>query len=46
MCPPTTKIAKCVSNYLGIMKNVRKEIDKELNPKDPNLNIKHKVGVM
>ena len=46
LCPPTTEIAKCVSKFLGIMSNVRKEIDMGLNPKDLNLYIKHKVGVI
>ena len=46
LCPPTTEIAKCVSKYLGIMTNVRKEIDMGLNPQDLNLYIKHKVDVI
>ena len=46
LCPPTTEIAKCVSKYLGIMTNVRKEIDMGLNPQDLQLYIKHKVGVL
>ena len=45
LCPPTTDIAKCVSKFLGIMSNVRKEIDMGLNPEDLNLYIKHKVVV-
>ena len=38
MCPPMTEIAKCVSKYLGIMKNIRKEIYMgfNLNPQDLN----------
>ena len=27
LCPSTVEIAKCVSKYLGIMTNIRKEID-------------------
>ena len=45
LCPPTTDIAKCVSKFLGIMSNVRKEINMGLNPEDLNLYIKHKVVV-
>jgi hypothetical protein len=44
LCPPTTEMAKCVSKYLGIMSNIRKEIDMGLNPSDLNLYIKHKSG--
>ena len=46
LSPPTTEIAKCVSKYLGIIMNVRKEIDMGLNPQNLNSYIKHKVGVM
>ena len=45
LCPSTTEIAKCVSKYLGIMSNVRKEIDMGLNPQDLKLYIKHKASV-
>ena len=41
LCPPTIEIAKCVSKFLGIMTNIRKEIDLGLNPHDLNLYIKH-----
>ena len=43
LCPPSTEIAKCVSKYLGIMTNIRKEIDMGLSPKDLHLYIKHKA---
>ena len=41
LCPPTSGIAKCVSKFLGIMTNIRKEIDMGLNPENLNLYIKH-----
>ena len=41
LCPHTIDIAKCVSNFLGIMTNIRKEIDMGLNPLDLNLYKKH-----
>ena len=44
LCPPTTEIAKCVSKYLGIMTNIRKEIDMGLNPQNLNIYIQHKSG--
>ena len=37
LCPPTIDIAKCVSKFLGIMTNIRKEIDMGLNPLDLTL---------
>ena len=41
LCPPTIDIAMCVSKFLGIMTNIRKEIDMGLNPLDLNLYKKH-----
>ena len=41
LCPPTPDIAKCVSKFLGIMTNIRREIDMGLNPQDLNFYIKH-----
>ena len=41
LCPPTTDIAKCVSKYLGIMSNIRKEIDMGFNIQDLNVYYKH-----
>ena len=41
LCPPSIEIAKCVSKFLGIMTNIRKEIDLGLNPHDLKLYIKH-----
>ena len=42
LCPPTPEIAKCVSKYLGIMSNTRKEIDMGLNAADLQSYITHK----
>ena len=41
LCPPTIQIAKCVSKFLGIMTNIRNEIDMGLNPQDLNIYLKH-----
>ena len=41
LCPPSIDIAKCVSKFLGIMTNIRKEIDMGLNPQGLNLYLKH-----
>ena len=41
LCPPTIEFAKCVSKFLGILTNIRKEIDLGFNPNDLNLYIKH-----
>ena len=41
LCPSTTEIAKCVSKYLGIISNVRKQIDLGLKPEYLKLYIKH-----
>ena len=41
LCPPTNEIAKCVSKFLGILTNVRKEIDLGFNPNYLSLYIKH-----
>ena len=41
LCPPTTDIAKCVSKYLGIMSNIRREIDMGFNIQDLNIYSKH-----
>ena len=43
LCPATAEIAKCVSKYLGILSNIRNEIDNGLNPKDLDLYIKHRA---
>ena len=40
-CPPTIDIAKCVSKFLGILTNIRNEIDMGLNPQDLKLYQKH-----
>ena len=37
LCPPTVDVAKCVSKFLGIMTNTRKEIDMGLSPAHLNL---------
>ena len=42
LCPPTSEIAKCVSKFLGIMSNTRKEIDMGLNSIDLQIYVKHK----
>ena len=41
LCPPTIDTPKCVSKYLGIMTNIRKEIDMGLNPHELNQYLKH-----
>ena len=41
LCPPSVDIAKCVSKFLGIMTDIRREIDFGLSPQDLNLYIKH-----
>ena len=46
LCPSTSDIAKCVSKYLGIMTNVRKEIDMGLNPCDLQQYVKHKASTI
>ena len=46
LCPSTSDIAKCVSKYLGIMSNTRKEIDMGLNPCDLQQYIKHKAIII
>ena len=43
LCPPTAELGKCVSKYLGIISNTRKEIDNGLNPEDLLHYIKHKA---
>ena len=43
LCPPTAELGKCVSKYLGIISNTRKEIDNGLNPEDLLQYIKHKA---
>ena len=43
LCPSTVEIAKCASKYLGIMTNIRKEIDLGLNPNDLQLYKKHQA---
>ena len=43
LCPATTELAKCVSKYLGIISNVRREIDCGLEPETLNLYIEHKI---
>ena len=45
LCPPTSNAAKCVSKFLGIMTNTRKEIDGGLCPDNLNLYIKHKADI-
>merc|ERR1711955_87549 len=45
LCPPTLEVAKCVSKYLGIMTNIRSEIDMGLDPMNLNLYIKHKATI-
>ena len=41
LCPPTVDVAKCASKFLGIMTNIRKEIDMGLSPNHLKLYIKH-----
>ena len=43
LCPPTAELGKCVSKYLGIISNTRREIDNGLNPEDLLKYIKHKA---
>ena len=43
LCPATTELAKCVSKYLGIISNIRKEIDSGLEPEALKLYIQHKI---
>ena len=37
LCPLTVHLAKCMSKYLVIMANIRKEIDMGLSPTNSNL---------
>ena len=46
LCPPTLEVAKCVSKFLGIMTNVRGEIDMGLDPTDLNFYIKHVATIL
>ena len=43
LCPPSLDLAKCVSKFLGILSNTRKEIDIDMgfSSSDLNLYIKH-----
>ena len=41
LCPPSTDLAKCVSKYLGIMFNIRREINIGFNIQDLNIYSKH-----
>ena len=41
LCPPSLDLAKCVSKFLGILSNMRKEIDMGFSSTDLNLYIKH-----
>ena len=41
LCPPSIDVAKCVSKFLGIMTNIRKEIDMGFNPQGLDLYLKH-----
>ena len=43
LCPPTTDLAKCVLKYLGIMFNIRREIDMGFDIQDLNIYSKHAV---
>ena len=43
LCPATASIAKCVSKYLGIITNARKQIDLGFKKEDLQLYIKHIV---
>ena len=43
LCPTSAELAKCVSKYLGIISNTRKEIDNGLKRSDLLLYIKHKI---
>ena len=45
LCPSTTDIAKCVSKFLGLMTEIRKEIDMGLNPNNLQLYIKHRAEI-
>ena len=45
LCPSTTDIAKCVSKFLGLMTEIRREIDMGLNPNNLQLYIKHKAEI-
>ena len=41
LCPPSTDLAKCVSKYIGIMFNIRREIDMGFNIQDLDIYSKH-----
>ena len=41
LCPPPVDIAKCVSKFLGIITDIRRDIDFGLSPQDSHLYIKH-----
>ena len=43
MCPATTALAKCVSKFLGIISNTRKEIDMGFHPQALQLYQQHKI---
>ena len=43
LCPFTLEMTKCVSKFLGIMTNIRKEIDFGLSPDNLKYYEKHKV---
>ena len=46
LCPLTVHLAKCMSKYLVIMANIRKEIDMGLSPTNSNLLFKtYKVDI-
>ena len=42
LSPATAELAKCVSKYLGIITNIRKEIDCGLEPDALRIYIEHK----
>ena len=44
LCPATPELAKCVSKYLGIISNTRKELDSGLEPQTLNLYVQHKIS--
>ena len=43
LCPATTQLAKCVSKFLGIISDTRKEIDQGLQPEVLKLYVQHKL---
>ena len=43
LCPATTALAKCVSKFLGIISETRKEIDLGLSPQALQVYQRHRI---